>query len=37
VHFIGQPAEETGRGAEAMIADGLFDLIDPVQIFGFHT
>ena len=37
VHFICQPAEETGRGAEAMIADGLFDLIDPVQIFGFHN
>ena len=37
VHFICQPAEEIGRGADAMIADGLFDLIDPALTFGFHN
>lgn len=37
VHFICQPAEETGRGAEAMIADGLFDEIAPALAFGYHN
>ncbi|TWI33958.1 M20 metallopeptidase family protein [Paracoccus sulfuroxidans] len=37
VHFICQPAEEIGCGADAMIADGLFDLIDPALTFGFHN
>ncbi len=37
VHFICQPAEEIGQGADAMIADGLFDLIDPALTFGFHN
>ncbi|AGT10796.1 M20 metallopeptidase family protein [Paracoccus aminophilus] len=37
VHFICQPAEEVGRGADAMIADGLFDEIAPALTFGFHN
>ena len=37
VHFICQPAEETGRGAEAMMADGLFDEIAPALTFGYHN
>ena len=32
VHFIFQPAEEHGRGAKAMIADGLFTRIDPIVV-----
>ena len=37
VHFICQPAEEVGRGAVAMIRDGLFDEIAPDLTFGFHN
>ncbi len=37
VHFICQPAEELGEGADAMIADGLFSRIDPALTFGFHN
>ena len=37
VHFICQPAEEVGQGADRMIADGLFDEIDPALTFGFHN
>lgn len=37
VHFIFQPDEETGHGAQAMIDDGLFDLFSIDQIFGMHN
>lgn len=37
VHFICQPAEEVGRGAEAMLADGLLDECDPRRVFGYHN
>ncbi|MCB5410892.1 M20 metallopeptidase family protein [Pseudogemmobacter faecipullorum] len=37
VHFICQPAEELGQGADRMIADGLFDEIDPALTFGYHN
>lgn len=36
VYFIFQPAEETFKGAKAMINDGLFDLIKPDEIYGAH-
>jgi amidohydrolase len=35
VRFLFQPAEENGRGAVAMLADGVFDR-PPAAIFGFH-
>jgi amidohydrolase len=36
--FVGQPAEETGQGAMAMLADGLFDRFPkPDYAFGLHT
>jgi hippurate hydrolase len=34
--FIFQPAEEMGKGAEAMIADGLFDRFPCDEIYGLH-
>ena len=37
VHFIFQPAEEGLGGAEAMIADGLFDRFPCDAIFGMHN
>lgn len=37
VHFLFQPDEETGRGAEAMIADGLFDRFPISAIYGLHN
>jgi amidohydrolase len=37
VHFIFQPAEEGLGGAEAMIADGLFDRFPCDVIFGMHN
>ena len=37
VHFIFQPAEETGRGAQAMIDDGLFDRFPMDAVFGLHN
>jgi amidohydrolase len=37
VHFIFQPAEEGLVGAEAMIADGLFDRFPCDAIFGMHN
>lgn len=37
VHFVFQPAEEPGRGAAAMIADGLFDRFRMDAIFGLHN
>lgn len=37
VVFIFQPAEEHGRGAAAMIDDGLFDRFGVDQVFGIHN
>lgn len=37
VHFIFQPAEEHGKGALKMIADGLFDRFPCDAIFGMHN
>ncbi|MET7426524.1 amidohydrolase [Dactylosporangium sp. NPDC005555] len=37
VHFIFQPAEEPGRGAAAMIADGLFERFPAEAVFGLHN
>lgn len=36
VYFIFQPAEEKNKGAKMMIADGLFDIIKPNEIYGLH-
>ncbi|TVZ26011.1 amidohydrolase [Gillisia sp. Hel_I_86] len=36
IYFIFQPAEELNKGAKAMIADGLFNLIQPDEIYGLH-
>ncbi|WP_243754615.1 M20 metallopeptidase family protein [Flavobacterium jejuense] len=36
VYFIFQPSEENWVGAKAMIDDGLFDLIDPEEIYALH-
>jgi hippurate hydrolase len=37
VHFIFQPAEEGRGGAEAMIADGLFDRFPCDAVYGMHN
>jgi hippurate hydrolase len=37
VRFIFQPAEEHGRGAKAMMADGLFDRFPVDAVFGLHN
>ncbi|MFT4063869.1 M20 aminoacylase family protein [Paraburkholderia sp.] len=37
VRFIFQPAEEHGRGAKAMMADGLFDRFPVEAVFGAHN
>lgn len=37
VHFVFQPAEEHGKGALKMIADGLFDRFPCHAIFGMHN
>jgi len=37
VRFIFQPAEEHGRGAKAMIADGLFERFPVDAIYGIHN
>ncbi len=37
VRFVFQPAEEHGRGAAAMIADGLFDRFPVEAIYGLHN
>ncbi|MFF5232961.1 M20 aminoacylase family protein [Dactylosporangium sp. NPDC000521] len=37
VHFVFQPDEEHGRGAKAMIADGLFERFPVDAIFGLHN
>jgi len=36
IYFIFQPAEENWQGAKAMIDDGLFELIDPEEIYALH-
>ncbi|WP_299241715.1 amidohydrolase [uncultured Aquimarina sp.] len=36
IYFIFQPAEETFTGAKDMIADGLFDIIKPDEVYGLH-
>jgi metal-dependent amidase/aminoacylase/carboxypeptidase family protein len=36
IYFIFQPAEETFRGAEKMIEDGLFNIINPSEIYALH-
>ncbi|MEO0572702.1 MAG: M20/M25/M40 family metallo-hydrolase [Bacteroidota bacterium] len=37
VYFIFQPAEESFEGAKAMIEDGLFEEIQPDEVFGLHV
>jgi hippurate hydrolase len=37
VHLVFQPAEEPGHGAEAMLADGLFDRFPVEGVFGLHN
>ncbi len=37
IHFVFQPAEEHGRGAKAMIADGLFTRFPMEQIYAVHS
>ncbi len=37
VRFIFQPAEEHGRGAKAMISDGLFERFPVDEIYGAHN
>jgi len=37
VHFIFQPAEESGRGARAMLDDGLLERFPMKEIYGVHN
>jgi hippurate hydrolase len=37
VHFIFQPDEENGRGAQAMIDAGLFARFDIAEVYGLHN
>lgn len=37
VHLIFQPAEETGKGAKAMMADGLFEKYPCDAVYGLHN
>lgn len=37
VHFIFQPAEEPGKGAQAMIDDSLFERFPMDEIYGLHN
>ena len=37
IHFIFQPAEEWGKGAQAMIDDGLMQKFPFEEIWGFHN
>ena len=37
VHFLFQPAEEPGKGAQAMIDDGLFSKFPMDEIYGIHN
>jgi metal-dependent amidase/aminoacylase/carboxypeptidase family protein len=36
IYFIFQPSEENLKGAKAMIDDGIFDLINPDEIYALH-
>jgi len=36
IYFIFQPSEENLKGAKAMINDGLFDIINPDEIYALH-
>lgn len=36
IYFLFQPAEENLQGAQAMIDDGLFDVIQPDELYGLH-
>lgn len=36
VYFVFQPAEEMNKGAKGMVDDGLFNLINPDEIYGLH-
>ena len=36
IYFIFQPSEENAKGAQMMLADGLFDLIEPDEIYALH-
>lgn len=37
LHFVFQPAEEHGRGARAMIADGLLSKFPTDEVYGLHN
>ncbi|SEC71310.1 amidohydrolase [Maribacter dokdonensis] len=37
VYFVFQPSEENIKGALAMIDDGLFDIIDPEEMYAMHV
>lgn len=37
VHFVFQPAEETGKGAAEMIAAGLFEKFPAQAVYGLHN
>ena len=37
VHLLFQPAEEHGKGAKAMLADGLLERFPMQQVFGLHN
>lgn len=37
IYFIFQPAEESGRGAKAMLADGLFRRFPADAVYGMHN
>ena len=36
VYFIFQPSEETFTGAKDLVENGLFDIIEPDEIYGLH-
>jgi len=36
IYFIFQPSEENLKGAKAMMGDGLFELINPDEIYALH-
>lgn len=36
IYFVFQPSEENLKGAKAMINDGLFDIINPDEIYALH-
>lgn len=36
IYFVFQPAEENLKGAKAMIDDGIFDLMNPDEVYALH-